>query len=213
MAHADPVHDLAEEKARVSQPDRIARMSPDQTRSSDLWQPTLRGEGFVASPLQESDFESLFAAAADPGIWAMHPVRDRWQRDPFTIYFRSGLESRGALVFRDPRSGEVIGSSRFCAHDPAQRRVEIGYTFLVRKCWGSGLNSKIKAAMLAHAFRHVDAVEFVIGPQNLRSRRAVEKLGAVLVRTLVEQKPEGDVRESVVYELNRAAWSGAKVAR
>lgn len=181
-------------------------MDPLSRHSQELWQPTLRGEGFVAMPMVAADFEALFAAASDPGIWAMHPVRDRHQRGPFEIFFRSGMESRGALVLRDPDTGEVLGGSRFCGHDPAQRRVEIGYTFLVRNRWGSGLNGRIKQSMLEHAFAHVDLVEFVVGVDNLRSRRAVEKLGAALLRTVSELKPEGDLRESVVYGLRKEAW-------
>jgi RimJ/RimL family protein N-acetyltransferase len=66
--------------------------------------------------------------------------------------------------------------------------------------------------MLDHAFAHVDLVEFVVGVGNLRSRRAVEKLGARLARALVEREPEGDLRESVVYELDRAAWAARAAA-
>jgi len=181
-------------------------MNPRSQSRPTLWQPTLRGEDFVAAPLLESDFEPLFAAASDPGIWAMHPVRDRYLRGPFETFFRTGIESRGALVFRDPDSGEVLGSSRFCGHDPQLRRVEIGYTFLVRSRWGSGLNRRVKQLMLDYAFEHADLVEFVVGVDNLRSRRAVEKLGARLLRTQRELKPEGDLRESVVYGLRAEVW-------
>ncbi len=181
-------------------------MGPAPLDPPSLWQPTLHGESFVATPLVEADFDALFAAASDPGIWAMHPVRDRHERKQFETFFRTGIESRGALLFREPRTREVLGGSRFCGHDPLQRRVEIGYTFLVRSHWGTGLNLDVKKCMLAHAFRRVDLVEFVVGVNNLRSRRAVLKLGAQLLRTLTEQKPEGELRESVVYGLRKDAW-------
>lgn len=155
----------------------------------------------------EADFEALFAAASDPLIWEQHPVRDRHQRPQFERFFRSGMDSGGALVFRDPDDGSVIGASRFCAHDPAASSVEIGYTFLVRSRWGSGLNRRIKDAMLAHAFARVEHVDFVVGVANLRSRRAVEKLGAHLSRTRVEPQPDGRKRESVVYRIDRDDWS------
>jgi RimJ/RimL family protein N-acetyltransferase len=189
---------------------RSAAAAPGPVAPPGLWQPTLRGEGFVATPLAPEDFEDLFTAASDPGIWAMHPVRDRHERRQFEIFFRTGIESRGALLFRDPDSGEVVGSSRFCDHDPARRVVEIGYTFLVRSRWGTGLNERIKASMLEYAYARVDLVEFVVGAGNLRSRRAVEKLGAELLRTISEHKPEGDLRESVVYGLREDAWRAAR---
>ncbi len=164
------------------------------------------GEHVLARPLQETDFEVLFAAAADPGIWALHPVPDRGTRPKFEIYFQTGVASRGALVVEDRATGAVIGSSRFTAYNPERRSVEIGYTFLTRNHWGIGANRELKSLMLAHAFQYVDTVEFVVGVRNLRSRKAMEKLGGKLVRIISEVEPEGDLRESVVYEIARNEW-------
>lgn len=174
--------------------------------SDSLWQPTLRGTSLVASPLVAGDFDALFAAASDPEIWALHPVNDRHTREKFGIFFDTGLASGGALVVRDAASGEVVGSSRFVGHDPEERVVEIGYTFLVRSAWGGKANRELKSLMLAHAFAHVELVEFFVGKRNLRSRRAMEKLGASLLRTVVEREPEGDLRESVVYGIRRQGF-------
>lgn len=181
-------------------------MNEQSIHGQSHWQVALRGEGFVARPMVEADFDALFEAASDPLIWEQHPVRDRHQRPQFEIFFRSGMESNGALVFRDPADGRVIGASRFCAHDPVASSVEIGYTFLVRSKWGSGLNRRIKDAMLAHAFARVEHVDFVVGVANLRSRRAVEKLGARLVRSRVETQADGRTRESVIYRIDRNDW-------
>ena len=74
-----------------------------------------------------------------------------------------------ALFQSDLVSGEVLGASRFTGHDPALRTVEIGYTFLVRSRWGGALNRALKAAMLAHAFQHVDRVEFFVGGRLSRA--------------------------------------------
>lgn len=171
----------------------------EEVANSNLWQPTLEGAILRARPLHASDFDALFAAASDPGIWELHPVPDRYTRSKFEIYFQTGIVSNGALVVEDRNTGEIIGSSRFTAHDPIARKVEIGYTFLVRNHWGKGANKELKSLMLAHAFQHVNLVEFVVGVRNLRSRAAMEKIGGKLVRTLVEREPEGDMRESVVY--------------
>ncbi|MBK9260786.1 MAG: GNAT family N-acetyltransferase [Polyangiaceae bacterium] len=173
-------------------------MNDTETRAD--WQPILRGPTLHATPLREDDFDALFAAASDPDIWAQHPV-DRYTRPLFTLFFKTGIESGGALVVRDNATGAVIGSSRYVNHDPVQRRVEIGYTFLTRAHWGNGSNRELKQLMVEHAFRFVDVVEFVVGVTNFRSRAAMEKLGAKLVRTIREVEPEGDLRESVVYEI------------
>lgn len=166
--------------------------------AADL-QPVLRGELLELRPLRPDDFELLYAVASDPLIWEQHPVRDRHQVDVFREFFRTGLESGGGLVAIDRLDGAIIGSSRYHGYDPLKREVEIGWTFLARRFWGGRYNGEMKRLMLDHAFRFVDRVIFVIGPQNFRSRRAVEKIGATLAGSRVEESG----RESVVYKLDR----------
>jgi RimJ/RimL family protein N-acetyltransferase len=171
-------------------------------------QPVLEGELLTLRPLLAGDFDELLAVASDPLIWEQHPVRDRYREDVFREFFRTGLECGGALIALDRSDGQVIGSSRFYGYDPAKREVEIGWTFLARRCWGGRYNGEMKRLMLEHAFRFVDRVIFVIGPGNLRSRRAVEKIGAVLIGTRVEETG----RESVVYGLTKSEYEGRKAA-
>ena len=144
-------------------------------------QPVLRGERLLLRPLGVDDFAALFAVASDPLIWEQHPVRDRYTPEVFTTFFREAIDSGGALIAIDHADGRVIGSSRFNGFDPERSAVEIGWTFLARSHWGGAFNGEMKALMLGHAFRFVDNVDFVIGPDNRRSQRAVEKIGGVLV--------------------------------
>ena len=141
-------------------------------------QPSLRGEFVLLRPLLPGDFPALFEAARDPLIWEQHPNRDRYKREIFKDFFRTALQSGGALLVLDALNLEVIGTSRFL--NLCSTEVEIGYTFLVRRCWGLSFNREMKALMLNHAWRFVGEVVFVVGEQNLRSRCAVEKLGASL---------------------------------
>ena len=144
---------------------------------------TLQGPTLTVRPLHPDDHEALYAAAADPAIWALHPEPTRWQRAAFDRGFWSGALACGtAFVVTVTATGEVIGGSRYYDYDPSTRRVCIGYTFLVRAHWGTTTNAELKQLMLDHAFRYVDRVEFHIGVGNLRSRRAIEKLGAHLDR-------------------------------
>jgi RimJ/RimL family protein N-acetyltransferase len=165
-------------------------------------QPVLRGELLELRPLRPDDFEALHTVASDPLIWEQHPVRDRYKVEIFQDFFRTGLDSGGAFVVIDRSDGAIIGSSRYHGYDPQKREVEIGWTFLARRYWGGRYNGEMKRLMLEHAFRFVDRVIFVIGPRNLRSRRAVEKLGATLIGSRVQE----DGRESLVYGLDRATY-------
>lgn len=165
-------------------------------------QPVLRGPLLELRPLTPDDFPALFAVASDPLIWEQHPVRERYREEVFRDFFRTGLDSGGAFVVIDRHDGTIIGSSRYHAYDPALGEVEIGWTFLARRYWGGRYNGEMKRLMLEHAFRYVQRVIFVIGPENHRSRRAVEKIGGVLIGTRVE---DGG-RETVVYALTRSEY-------
>jgi RimJ/RimL family protein N-acetyltransferase len=145
-------------------------------------QPTLTGELIELRPLQPDDFDVLFSAARDPLIWEQHPESDRYQRDVFQKYFDGALESKGAFAIIDRKSGRMIGSSRYCNLDPAKSEVEVGWTFLERKFWGGAYNRELKRLMLDHAFQFVDRVLFVVGEKNLRSQKALEKIGARFLR-------------------------------
>ncbi len=168
-------------------------------------QPTLKGALLELRPLRAGDFEALHAVASDPLIWEQHPQPDRWKTEVFRELFRGAMESGGALLATDAQDGRVLGTSRYHGWDPERREVEIGWSFLARACWGGAYNGEMKRLMLEHAFRHVDRVIFVIGERNLRSRRAVEKLGGALDAdaTLVGR---GEGR--VVYALTPAAYAG-----
>jgi RimJ/RimL family protein N-acetyltransferase len=164
-------------------------------------QPDLKGELLHLRKLVAEDFEALYAVASDPLIWEQHPERERYQREVFHNFFQVGLESKGALVALDAQTGEIIGSSRYTGYVAEEKRVEVGYTFLARRCWGQGYNAEMKRLMLAHAFEHVERVQFYIGEQNLRSRKAIAKIGAHCIQTLQRQPRVGGVYTAMVYEI------------
>lgn len=160
-------------------------------------QPHLAGQLVELRPLDAADFDALAAAASDPRIWDLHPDRDRHRLEVFRAFFDDQLASGGGLLVLDRESGEVIGTSRFHGYDPEASEIEIGWTFLVRRCWGGAYNGELKALMLAHAFRYVDNVVLLVRPANLRSRRAVEKIGGVPVGS----RTDGYGRESIAYRI------------
>ena len=155
-------------------------------------------------PLHREDFDALFAVASDPLIWEQHPEHDRYKEEKFRAYFQSGLDCGGALLALDAKTGAVIGSSRYFGYDPEASEIEIGWTFLARSHWGGTWNGEMKRLMLEHAFRFVENVVFLIGADNLRSRRAVEKIGAVYIGTRIDSKRE----ERVVYRITAASMAG-----
>jgi N-acetyltransferase len=170
--------------------------------SFDL-QPILKGELLALRPLRPEDFHDLYTVASDPLIWEQHPVKDRYKEDVFKAFFREALESGGALIAIDSKTGQIIGSSRFHGYDQEKNAIEIGWTFLARSHWGGIFNREMKQLMLRHAFRFVDSVIFLVGPQNLRSQRAVEKIGAVRVGS----KPDASGRDSFIYQITALTFA------
>jgi N-acetyltransferase len=143
-------------------------------------QPRLVGETVELRPLRADDYDALRTAASDPLIWEQHPA-NRHEEAVFRAYFDEQLNSGGGLAILDRAAGELIGSSRYHGYDEERSEIEIGWTFLARSHWGGATNGEVKRLMLDHAFRFVETVVFVVHPDNLRSQRAVEKLGAVRV--------------------------------
>jgi RimJ/RimL family protein N-acetyltransferase len=160
-------------------------------------QPVLRGELVVLRPLRADDYDALYDVACDAAIWEQHPASDRHTEPVFRAFFREALACGGTLVALDAADGGVIGSSRFHAYDPVRREVEIGWTFLARSHWGGRYNGEMKRLMCRHAFRFADAVILLIGPDNVRSQRAAEKVGAVRDGT----RPDASGRPSWVYRI------------
>lgn len=167
-------------------------------------QPThLRDEFVELSPLQAEDLDRLYAAASDPLIWEQHPNPNRYQRSVFETYFKGAMESGGAFLILD-NAGLVVGSTRFYDHFPDRREIKIGYTFLARNCWGKSYNRRVKRLMLAYAFQHVDQVIFHVGAQNMRSRRAMERIGAVQVGEESIAYFGEETRLNVVYQIQKS---------
>src|SRR2546429_7637695 len=164
--------------------------------SFDL-QPILKGELLGLRPLRPEDFNDLCAVASDPLIWEQHPIKDRYKEEVFKGFFREALESGGALIAIDSKDGHVIGSSRFHGYDKEKSEIEIGWTFFARSHWGGIYNREMKQLMLSHAFRFVRSVVFLVDPQNLRSQRAVEKIGGIPVGSRLD----AGGRPSVAYQI------------
>jgi RimJ/RimL family protein N-acetyltransferase len=150
--------------------------------SFDL-QPHLKGKLLELRPLAPGDWDELFAVASDSLIWEQHPERDRYKEDVFRVFFKDALKSGGAFVIIDLKTQQIIGSTRFYGYDPEKSEIEIGWTFLARKYWGGRYNAEMKRLLLNHAFKFVDSVVFFVGEDNVRSQKAMEKVGAIKVGT------------------------------
>lgn len=167
-------------------------------------QPTdLKSELIALKPLKKDDFERLYLAASDPLIWEQHPDKMRYQLEIFKVYFDGAINSSGALIVLNSITEEVLGCSRYYNYDSANNTIMIGYTFLVRKCWGGAYNSHLKKLMVNYALTYFDAVLLQIGASNIRSQKATEKLGAIKVKEEMLEFPSQGKSLHFVYMLTK----------
>ena len=112
------------------------------------------------------------------------------------LFFKNGLlNDFGFLIIYNKRTDNFIGSTRYYSYDMNNNAIRIGFTLISTAYWGTLVNFHIKQMMLGYAFDFVDYVYFDIGVKNIRSRKAVEKIGA----SLFVDNPTGNV----VYKLSK----------
>ncbi len=139
-------------------------------------QPTLENDLLLIRPLEPADHEALYEVAKDPMIWEQHFAK-RYEQSVFDQFFQESIASKGALFFQLKDSNEIIGSSRYRLIHQYPKIVEIGWTFLGRKYWGGQYNPTIKRLLIDHAFKFMNHVIFKVHHGNLRSQKAVGKIG------------------------------------
>ena len=166
-------------------------------------QPHLKGELLELRPLATGDWDELFAVASDPLIWEQHPEQNRYKENVFRTFFKEALDCGGAFVIIDRKTKQIIGSTRFHGCDPEKSEIEIGWTFLAQKYWGSQFNAEMKRLLLNHAFKFVENVVFFVGEDNVRSQKAMEKVGATKVETVTRIYGNHPPRRSLKYVIRK----------
>ncbi len=187
-------------------------------RSAWFDAPVLHGELVILEPLDLSHVDDLFEAIDDDEIY-------RWlvRRRPHTAVDMAG-EVREALhahalgvrvpyAQRSTATGRVVGMTSYYAIDEVNRRLGIGYTWLSRACWRTGINAEAKLLLMSRAFNDLGAVrvEWHTDLRNERSRRAIERLGALREGVLRRhtQRPDGTWGDTVLYSMTDAEWPAA----
>jgi RimJ/RimL family protein N-acetyltransferase len=176
-------------------------------------QPTLEDRLLLLRPLATEDFEGLYEVAADPLVWEQHPAKNRCERDVFELFFADAMLSGGAFAVIDKHTGKIIGSTRFHRVKESENAIEIGWTFLARKYWGGRYNKSMKQLMIDWALQFVDNILFYIDENNIRSQKAVEKIGGERI-TAIEGTPL-DVRPNaaVTYNIIRKQWMQSQLRK
>ena len=155
------------------------------------------------SPLQEIDFDRLFAVGCDPEIWKQHPISTRYQEPVFRTYFEGAIASKGAFLITETETNEVVGCSRFYDFNADEKSIKIGYTFIGTKYWGKNINKNIKKLMIDYVFETLENVIFEVGAQNYRSQKAIEKIGAVKIGEREITLHQEDSKLNYLYRISK----------
>lgn len=178
---------------------------------------SLEGQHVILEPLDREHLDDLRRAARDGELWRL------WYTsvpspEATEVYIEDALAMRqaGAMPFvvRHRESDDIIGSTRFCNVDAANRRLEIGYTWYARRFQRTAVNTESKLLLLQHAFETLGAiaVEFRTHWHNLPSRHAIARLGAKQDGVLRNHQvmPDGSYRDTVVFSIIASEWPAVR---
>ncbi|MBB1599657.1 GNAT family N-acetyltransferase [Variovorax sp. UMC13] len=181
-------------------------------------QPTLTAAEAELRPLQATDAPALLEAAADGELWTMKltviPGPESVERYVATALAgrEAGTVMPFAIVRRD--TGRIVGSTRFWKIDRANRKLEIGHTWLGLSVQRSGINTQAKYLLLRHAFEAMGCVrvQFTTDELNERSRAAILRIGARQEGVVRHERimPDGRKRNSVRFSIIDDEWPEVK---
>jgi len=169
-------------------------------------QPILEDELITLRPLRENDFDSLYEVAKDPLIWEQHPCNERYKKSAYSEFFNDSLRSKGALIIIDKENNKIIGSTRFKPVKNVKNAIEIGWSFLSRDYWGGKFNKSMKKLMINYTFETMEDIIFYIGKDNIRSQKAVEKIGGIRITETKYSHLMNNNQNDWTYRINKKDW-------
>jgi len=179
--------------------------------------PTLTGRHVTLRPFAEADLPALVEAAREGDLWNIFYANVSMMKAP-ERWLAAAMKERDvgrALIFTvETPGGEVVGTTRYMRIAPQHRRLEIGGTFYATRVQRTGVNTEAKRMLLAHAFETMacQAIQIRTDALNMRSQRAIERLGAKKDGVLRGHQvmADGRIRDSVVYSIIDREWPGVR---
>lgn len=192
-------------------------MKPD--KDSWIQHPvTLTGEIVTLLPLEQTHFKALETLARDKRIWQFYPI-DGTNTEKIGSAFSEALTERAngnqlPFVIFHKSANKLIGSTRFLDIKPAHRKLEIGWTWLHPDYWATAVNLECKLLLLTYCFEQLKTVRVQLktDENNLRSRKAIEKIGGhfegILRNDMI--RDNATRRHSAYYSIIEEEWQNKK---
>ena len=181
----------------------------------------LRGDYVYLELLSPAHREKLRFLAKNEAIWEfnkMLPTDDSYDA-AYDDYFNAALDKNGlggqqTFVIKKTEDGSIIGMTRLYEINPKEKTILIGYTWYIPAVWGKVHNKECKLLLLQYVFEEMkfNRAELRVAHQNLRSQRAVEKIGAIKEGVLRKHgyRNDGSIRHTVVYSIIDDEWPQTK---
>lgn len=182
--------------------------------------PVLTGSLVELQPLAADHRGALLEAAADGELWNMTLTVVPGEHN-VDQYLATALEGRAAgkvmaFLIVERAGGRPIGTTRYWKMDGANRKLEIGHTWLSLSAQRSGANTEAKYLLLRHAFEELGCVrvQFTTDVLNERSRAAILRIGAKQEGIVRHERimPDGRKRDSVRFSIIDDEWAEVKAA-
>ncbi|CAN5393098.1 GNAT family protein [soil metagenome] len=179
---------------------------------------SLSGKLVNVLPLEEKYFDDLHSAASDKRIWEFY-TGDWSVRETFDKVYLGTLKKRDKgleypFVIQLKSSGKIIGSTRLMDIAAYDERLEIGGTWMMPEYWATAINPDCKLALLTFSFETLKAKRVQLKTQhdNMRSRKAIEKIGGVYEGVIRKHmlKDDGSFRSSAYFSILDDEWTVAK---
>ena len=178
----------------------------------------LSGKSVKLEPLTLDHAEGLIDAVKDGDLWQLWYTSTP-KPEEVTHYIEVAIqefEDGKSLPFAviSLQENKVIGTTRYMNVDAKHKRLEIGTTWYAKSVQRTGINTECKYLLLEYAFEQLAciAVEFRTHWHNLKSRKAIERLGAkqdgVLRNHQVDES--GCLRDTVVFSIIDQEWKTVK---
>jgi N-acetyltransferase len=179
---------------------------------------SLEGSLVTLEPLALEHADDLWEAAQAPEIWQwlahIGESREYFDRWLALTLEAAGRDEEGPFAIRLRASGRLVGSSRYLAVRPADRALEVGWTWFNPSVWQTGVNVETKLLMLGHAFETLGCirVELKTDARNERSRQAMAALPAQFEGIMRKHMtvPDVGVRDSAYFSIVDDEWPGVR---
>jgi len=181
----------------------------------------LEGKHVYLELLSPGHREIIRPIARDERIWEFNKmllVNERYDRmydDYFdTAMNKEAMGGQHSFVIRSTRDQAIIGMTRLYEINQRDKSATIGYTWYIPSVWGKVHNKECKLLLLQFIFEQLKFMraELRVAHQNIRSQKAVEKIGGVKEGVLRKHgyRNDGSIRHDVIYSIIDDEWESVK---